>query len=218
MANTETALAALRERGADRIDPVRFGFIEALARRAQTQHGAAKDLLDVKLAQAIDACTARCGAVPASAAADGETDGKAPPSPLADLVTRLAQHTPPADPAVAPEALPTTAGAIHLSAVPSGELKALHYFRDDWARLSVDQQLAEALAQGPENAGPLNPHRLVLRALQRMRELSPDYLNRFMSYADALVWLEAADGLGLSGDKAPAADSGKRKSERPAKR
>lgn len=43
-------LAALRERGADRHDPVRFRFIEALAQRASAQRGAARRVLEEKLA------------------------------------------------------------------------------------------------------------------------------------------------------------------------
>jgi hypothetical protein len=78
---------------------------------------------------------------------------------------------------------------------PVRELKSLRYFRSTWSRLSAEQQLAQALAQAPENAGPLNSHLLVLRALQLMQEVSPDYLQRFMSYADTLLWLEQVDDL-----------------------
>ena len=44
------------------------------------------------------------------------------------------------------------------------------------------------------NAGPLNSHHLVHRALLLMRELSPEYLNRFMSYVDSLLWIDQANG------------------------
>ena len=33
---------------------------------------------------------------------------------------------------------------------------------------------------------------LVLRALAAMRQLSPDYLRRFLGQLDTLLWLEAA--------------------------
>ena len=74
------------------------------------------------------------------------------------------------------------------------ELKALSCFRDTWSKLRVDQQFHQALADEPENAGPLNSHFLVLRALRLMRDISPAYLKHFMDYADALLWLEQADG------------------------
>lgn len=60
-------------------------------------------------------------------------------------------------------------------------------------RVSVGP-LSEAVQRGPENAGPLNSHRLVLRTLGIMRDLSPDYLRRFMTHADTLLWLEQAHG------------------------
>ena len=45
------------------------------------------------------------------------------------------------------------------------------------------------MASGPQNAGPINPHMLVLRALGLLREISPDYLNRFMVHLDTLLCL-----------------------------
>ena len=52
------------------------------------------------------------------------------------------------------------------------------------------------LAKVPENAGPLNSQHLVHRSLTLMRDLSPEYLNRFMSYVDALSWLDQANAMG----------------------
>ena len=45
----------------------------------------------------------------------------------------------------------------------------------------------------PKNAAPLNSHHLVHRSLTLMRDLSPEYLDRFMSYVDALLWLDQAN-------------------------
>ena len=81
------------------------------------------------------------------------------------------------------------------------------------ARIGIEQQLAQALASAPENAGPLNSHRLVLRALERMRDLAPDYLHRFIVYADALCWLEDAE----RGMAAAQAAAGERKRASPAR-
>jgi hypothetical protein len=44
----------------------------------------------------------------------------------------------------------------------------------------------------PANAGPLNSHALVLQTLSLMRDLSPDYLRRFVAGVEALQWLERA--------------------------
>jgi hypothetical protein len=46
-------LAAWREQGADRVNPIRFHFIEGLARRAVAQGGLARGVLDDKLAKLL---------------------------------------------------------------------------------------------------------------------------------------------------------------------
>ena len=46
------------------------------------------------------------------------------------------------------------------------------------------------MSRTPDNAGPLNSHALVLRSLALMRELSPDYLQRFLAQLDTWMWLE----------------------------
>jgi len=218
-ADTAAMLATLRERGAGQRDPVRYGFIEALARRAEAQQGSVRQLLDCKLATAIAELAAR-SAEPSATAADGTTQSAPTASPLAGLLAELAQHPALAAPVLHAPALPTATAGTYGALPPAdgNELKALRYFRDDWARLSVERQLAEALANGPENAGPLNPHRLVLRMLERMHTLSPDYLTRFMSYVDALLWLEQADAPAPPGEKTAADGERKRKTERATKR
>jgi Protein of unknown function (DUF2894) len=75
-------------------------------------------------------------------------------------------------------------------------LKTLSYFRSTWSKLSADRRLTQSLAKVPENAGPLNSQHLVHRSLTLMRDLSPEYLNRFMSYVDALSWLDQANAMG----------------------
>ena len=75
----------------------------------------------------------------------------------------------------------------------AAELKSVAYFRNTWSRLSTEQQLTQTLAQAPANAGPMNSQHLVLRSLEVMRDISPDYLQAFMSYIDALIWLDHAD-------------------------
>lgn len=265
----DVRIAALARLGAARNEPVRFRFIEALARRAREHLGASRRLLDARLEKALDDCAARCAEArqaagetlarttarrPDAAAtleslfAAGDfaglrrfataldTDGR---TPLADLVSYIGERSAPAPgmngaqdrradavPAasLAEPAAPTDSANATGSA---HELKSLRYFRSTWSALSVDRQLAQALAQGPENAGPLNSHRLVLRSLQLMRDVAPDYLQRFMSYADALLWLEQADSGGIPakkpapsakarGGNAPAADAENRRGERPA--
>lgn len=113
---------------------------------------------------------------------DAPGEPEATRSPLADLLRHIEQQN---------------AQIFNSDSTPGNEehadLKSLRYFRDTWSKLGTDQSVAEALATGPSNAGPLNSHSLILQALQRMRDTSPDYLTRFMAYANALLWLEQAN-------------------------
>ncbi len=61
-----------------------------------------------------------------------------------------------------------------------------------WLKLNSDKLVTRVISEGPESPGPLNPQGLVIKSLATMRELSPDYLNRYVSYIDTLLWLEQA--------------------------
>lgn len=172
-------LASWRERGDDRFDPVRFRFIEAMARRAEAHDGEARRLLDDKVAQLLSAYRE---ALETSRSVDARTEEAEPGrSALAELVAHIARHAPPPGEGLAANA-------------PAPDLKAVSYFRSTWSKLSADRRLHQSLAKVPDNAGPLNSHHLVHRALILMRDLSPEYLNRFMSYVDALLWIDQANG------------------------
>jgi hypothetical protein len=114
-----------------------------------------------------------------------------PPAPrgplgtLADLINHQRTPAPTDTTSAAPARVSSPA------AFPS-ELKALDDVRNTWARLDAEQRLEQALAQVPPNAGPLNSYHLVLRTLTLMRDVSPEYLQRFMAHVDALMWLERA--------------------------
>lgn len=76
-------------------------------------------------------------------------------------------------------------------AAPSaGELKAARYFRELRQQRAAQDRVALALKEAPEESGPLNPQKLVIRSMLAMREISPGYLARFVSYVDTLFWLE----------------------------
>lgn len=184
-----TAIALLRAQGAERFDPVRLHFLEALAKRTQGHQGAVKCLLEDKLNHALAHFHERLARVGDAANALQRPEPGAPPSALAELTRTLTQQG--SNHAQASTAA-SEAGVDGMDFRP--ELKSIRHFRDTWSRLSVDKQLAQAMEQGPENAGPFNSHQLVLRALTVMRDVSPHYLSRFMSYADALLWLDQADG------------------------
>lgn len=184
-------LEGLRREGADQIDPVRFCYIEALARRSLAYHGAVRQLLDARLAQALAAYRKKVVAPLRPASADPASQI----SPLVELVGYIEQQC-----------------GDGLDQMVDGrtELKTMRRDRATWAKLSAERQMTKAFAQRPHNAGPLNSHLLVLRAIEAMRELSPDYLNRFVSYADTLLWLDQADTRTSRSTRKPAARKTKR--------
>lgn len=226
-ADVDASIASLRAAGADRFDPVRLRYIEALARRAAEREGRLKGLLDARAFQALAAFKARFDAArneAESIAAQGvrqyphvaemlqqhlaSGDFKILRTCIAKLeardrtaslgaLTRLLEQTErtgqaaPGDAAARPQA---PAGA-------RPELRTVRRFRDDLSRLSADRQVAQALEQAPKNAGPINSHMLVLRSLALMRDISPDYLSRFISYADTLLFLEQEDNAKPGNEK-----------------
>lgn len=192
------ALEAWRQRGDHRFDPVRFHFIEALARRAAAHEGAARRLLDERLQMHMAAYAEALQQSRETPRAARDREPAAERSELAQLVEHIGQ-----------QALPSAIGSA-ASPVPSGELKTLSYFKSTWSRLSADRRLHQSQAKVPENAGPLNSHHLVHRALTLMRDLSPEYLNKFMSYVDGLLWLADAEARGPAAASAQGAETGKK--------
>jgi hypothetical protein len=202
---------ACRARGDHRRDPVRFRFIEALARRAATHHGETRRILDARLRELLAAYADEHSAeIPAAEGTAGAGQkAKAARGPLAELVDAIAPPAPPRG-----EGASAGAGVPGLSSSFSHELKTLSYFRSTWSRLSADRRLTQTLAAVPENAGPLNSHQLVHRALVLMRELSPEYLHRFMSHVEALLWLDRANAGSASAGAETQRAEAKRKSAR----
>lgn len=220
-------IASLRTNGADRFDPVRFHFIEVMARRELEQQGAVRRILNDRLAQALADYRARfeqaqheaiatvarvTGQYPAAADdlqrlfAAGDFSGmrrfvaglenKDQQASLADLTRYITQLSP-----EGVDAGPVDDGDF----VARSELKTVRNARNTWSKLSVVKQVAQAIEQAPKNAGPLNSHMLVLRSLELMRDISPDYLNRFVSYIDPLLWLDQAESKSRPAPKKPLA-------------
>lgn len=212
------AVAALRTPCATPQDAVRLHYLQALARRAQGFDGAVKDLLHATLRQAL----AHYPSAHSPASAPVPAQAHCPPPDRASTHARNAPHVPsPARPsalaeltrqlAQQPLSADTVPGARVTVLDGRPELKAVRDFRATWTQLSVDKQLTQALAQAPENAGPLNSHQLVLRALSVMRTVSPGYLNHFMSYVDALLWLDQVDSQPVVASAATGEAAKKRK-------
>ncbi|HHX4060243.1 MAG: DUF2894 domain-containing protein [Burkholderia contaminans] len=187
--HVRATLDAWREQGADRLDPVRFHRIDALERRAAALEGDARALLDARLATLIEGfaeVVARAGETATASSAPGAPARGA----LAELVERLARDAQADRRGLDPE--------------------LVDYFRTMWSKVRTEQQYRQSLDQVPRNAGPLNSNSLVHRSLATMRELSPAYLQQFLSYVDALAWLEDLAGGGAQPEKeAPRAKAAK---------
>lgn len=178
--DAQATLDAWRDSGADRADPVRFRFLDAMARRAAGLDGPARQLLDGRLTALLQAYENALDTAPAAQAPAASTDG---PSGLSSLIAYLAcPDAPGGDPAWTRDALGLR------EAYP--DVQMLEYFRGVWSRVSADRQVRQSQEQVHKNAGPLNSNQLVHRALSLMRELSPGYLQQFLSYTDALMWME----------------------------
>ena len=189
-ADCHATLDALRQAGAHSLDPLRWHYLERLQERAMAQAPAVQRLLEGRLALALVDYQQRMHLAEPPAIATPVAPA-VPTSALAELLLALTQPEPDMGDSADIGDRADWAGRP----APTGgrsELKSVRQFRNTWSKLSADKQLKQALDQAPKNAGPINSHMLVLRSLALMREVSPDYLNRFVSYADTLLCLEQA--------------------------
>ncbi|KVW25333.1 hypothetical protein WK93_16405 [Burkholderia ubonensis] len=174
-------LDAWRASGADRLDPVRFHRIDALERRAAGHDGDARRLLDARL----DALLAGYADDVERAGGANEPRDVAQARPASGALAGLVTH-------IARDAQADRAGI---------DPALIEYFRETWSKVRTEKQYRQALDQVPRNAGPLNSSSLVHRSLSLMRDLSPGYLQQFLSYVDALAWLEDLAGGGAQAEK-----------------
>lgn len=186
---------------AAQMDPVGWHYMEVLAERTRTQTGPAQALLQTKLNKALAHMQVRVKAhLQAHKHLHQQHHEQNGEQHKERSTGRLTSRTPP-PPSRSPS--PLSALLQHMAAPsaerPLGDSGHGHMdkprivqFRQQLQRISVQKQVTQAIAQAPANAGPINSHMLVLRSLGLMRDISPDYLNRFMGYVDTLLVLEAA--------------------------
>ena len=213
----DALLARLRDQGGERFDGAGFYYLATLARRAAAHEGSARRMLEAKLALAAASFSDRFEQARAVAAELLATTCKQHPAAASALqqlfadsdfqglrhlqatlqarqqCVRLTELVAQFEPGLAEAPLrapahhaPSPAGE---ASAPTLELKTVRESRATWARMSVHRQLSMAMQRAPKNAGPINSHMLVLRSLAMMKDISPDYLNRLVSYADTLLML-----------------------------
>ena len=170
-------LQALREAGAPARLPWRWHHAQSLQARLATLPPAVSAHLEAALERAVQACEHEMAAARPVAPAHSQSQAQALLRTLNDTLGQRRERDV-RDAALAGEAIDPT------------ELPSLRRFRASWSRYAAEDQVVQAMGRSPDKAGPLNSHALVLRSLALMRELSPDYLRRFMAQLDSLLWLE----------------------------
>ncbi len=208
-------IAELRESGVDGYDPVRFRYIEALAGRAHSAREAVSQRLADKADNALQAyLQASCQPCPkdkqassrppnstvvalAALRRDVAASQLAAPSGTSDFEQELQDQEGELlqDGLYAPS---LTSASESLSVADGGELpapplKASQTMRVHQQRRAAEKRIELAIAEGPESPGPLNPQMLAIKSLTIMRDISPQYLNRYVAYLDTLFWVEQLD-------------------------
>ena len=180
---------------AAQLDPVGWHHIQVLTERTRTQTGLAQVLLQAKLNSALAQLQARLAAQKKQHIPHIQPPRDAP-SPLSALLRDMS----------APSAERPLSPGGH------GRMDKPHIvqFRQQLGKISVQKQVTQAIAQAPQNAGPINSHMLVLRSLSLMRDLSPDYLNRFVGYVDTLLFLDMPQTVKATPKKAVPASKSER--------
>ena len=186
-------LLRLQEAGAAQFDAVNWHYIQTLSARSLIQTGPAQTLLQSKLQNHLRVLEARM-AQSATQQTQGSPSTSPTPSPMAVLLQDMAPSHLPA---------PTPIDSHTLST--HRESPRVRQFRQQLRQISVQKRVSSAIAQAPQNAGPINSHMLVLRALGLMRDISPDYLNRFMTHVDTLLCLQHAEQVRPSPARSPSA-------------
>jgi Protein of unknown function (DUF2894) len=173
---------SLHAAGAAGFDAVGWHYIEVLSERMRTHTAKAHELLSDKLDKALHEFQVRFEV------------SQAQPDSMASAVSALMLQ----------DMGPPIPGTV-ITSTKSGnwrdESPGVKKFRKQLSKISVQRQVTQAIAQAPQNAGPINSHMLVLRSLGLMREASPDYLNRFINYVDTLLSLEEAGKAAASPKK-----------------
>ncbi len=202
---TDAGLAALREQGADQFDRPRWAYLEHLSTYLETATPRVAQRVQTRLQAALTDYESEWRATLSTV----EDVTVAPPAVAASKVSDLTDLTVSLQSSKAEK---SKAGATSLTAqlqhedarlcekfggaasaeslTDQRELHAATVLRGTLARLEVDQRVKRALAEAPQESGPLNPQRLATASLASMRELSPRYLEHFLSYLDTLFWLQ----------------------------
>lgn len=80
-------------------------------------------------------------------------------------------------------------------AITRDELQSFKQYQSLFEKMSLERLLTRVMQEIPENAGPLNPERLVIRSFKTLQDLSPEYLSYLISYYESLLSLQLLNGI-----------------------
>ncbi|MCK0104901.1 DUF2894 domain-containing protein [Marinobacter sp. S0848L] len=187
-------LAPLQAAGADQIDPVRFHYLATLEQRLRAK-GLQGSAHWHKLEQAV-AELQTTEREQAEQSSEAEPRSRSPLLELIDKLNQAAGNTPAQAPRSPIEQLIFGAEEEQefegSQATPENPqpLKAMARATADHGVQALQERIQHAIEDIPQDAGPMNAHRLVSRAIAEMQRLSPEYLNRMVNYTDTLMALE----------------------------
>jgi len=203
-------IALLLEHGADSFDPIRFRYIESMVKRAGEQRKLVAQIIEEKVRKALDdyqkdfsekSKAEQNNVITSKGSAQKQgveiSDARAELVALTQHLDQGKSHNECVDDGSFTNVLrqqesdvvQSVAGEI---TAPRREPSAIRLYRESWIKQNSDRLVVQSVKNGPEDPGPLNSQMLVIHSLSTMRGLSPDYLNRFVSYVDTLLWLEQA--------------------------
>ncbi|MBA3980658.1 MAG: hypothetical protein C0462_08690 [Alcanivorax sp.] len=185
-------LAQLAEQGAAEHDPLRFAYLSGLHARLSAMPRAPQRLWQ-KLGNGLEQYRS---ALPQRHDRDDATAAETKTSRLSPLLAMLNSD----DAAPAPEnTLADLLGQQALRFLPDygssrdsrrSTFRHLAPLRDAVARRQRQQRIRDLIGQAPPDAGPLNSHRIVARALETLQQQTPTYLDHLVNYLDSLIALE----------------------------
>lgn len=189
-----TRVQALRERGAQHVDPTSMALMARLLQRPPLQaDGLAARQWQQRLQRLYDAVERRLAQADQPATTANEEPSAA--HRFAPLHVALAASATLRQPLWQRDTGGSNGSTLtclpQMSGHDLGEQQtALTAIRASQSRHQARQRLAQAINAIPDNAGPLNSQRLISRALQVLNEDAPAYVEQLMAHIDTLIWLQ----------------------------
>lgn len=88
------------------------------------------------------------------------------------------------------------------------EPASLKRFKQTMVKLHSERLVTATINDCPENAGPHNSQMLAINTLAALRQVAPEYLDRFVAHIGTLIWLKQA------GEETDKINAGKSKSSK----